>query len=199
MDQTVELFCGEQKAFSQIAHALGYSTFTVDADPAFKPSLVTDIRRVDHSALPKEPLIVWAAPPDQGFASEHWNGIDPADEAGDTAMELFRATLAALNAIQPTWWFIENPKGPLRSLPILAGFNRGYPSRNRRTIRHDEYGGCSAQETDVWTNAYWWIPQPGERDGSRGIETGRRVPPLVFSEILGQLDQYRTTGFYGPR
>ena len=199
MNETVELFCGKQKTFSQIAQTLGYSTFTVDANPEFAPNLTADIRRLDLTSLPKEPLIVWAAPPDAGFREEHWNGIDPGDSAAEAAMELFRATMRAIYAMEPKWWFIENPKGPLRNLPLLAGFNRGYPNRNRRTVRHDEYGGDSAEETDVWTNAYWWIPRPGERDSSGGIETGRRVPPLVFSEILGQLDEYRTTGFYGPR
>src|SRR5579883_1137847 len=128
MDQTVELFCGEHKAFSQIAEALGYSTFTLDSNPAFTPTLVADIRAVDSSALPKEPLIVWAAPPDAGFRKQHWDGIDPVDSAGEEAIELFRANMRALYAMNPKWWFIENPKGPLRNLPLLAGFNRGYPS-----------------------------------------------------------------------
>ncbi len=199
MEQTVELFCGEQKAFSQIASALGYSTFTVDSNPAFGPKLSADLRTLDLSVLPKQPLIVWAAPPDTGFGKEHWDGIDPVDAAGEAAMELFRAAMRAIYAMEPKWWFIENPKGPLRNLPVVAGFNRGYPSRNRHTVRHDQYGGKTSAETDVWTNAFWWIPRPGERDGRGGIETGRRVPPLVFSEILTQLHEYRTTGFYSPR
>jgi hypothetical protein len=199
VDQTVELFCGERKAFSAIGRALGYSAFTVNINPAFEPDLVADIRTVDLNKLPKKPLMVWAAPPDAGFAREHWTGIDPADQEREAAMALFRMTMRALYEMDPTWWFIENPKGPLRSLPVLAGFNRGYPSRNRHTIRHDEFGGRGGEETDVWTNAYWWIPRPGERTGEGSVETGRRVPPLVFAEIFSQLDAYRSTGSYGPR
>jgi hypothetical protein len=41
-EQTVELFCGE-KAFSQVAQSLGYSTFTLDKDPIFTPDITADI------------------------------------------------------------------------------------------------------------------------------------------------------------
>ena len=199
MSQSVELFCGEVKGFSCIASSLGYSTFTVDIDPGNSPDLVADIRSVGGTALPTNPHIVWAAPPHAGFSDSHWKGMDPTDEAGERAIDVFRATISALSLMQPKWWFIENPKGVLRGLPVVAGFNRGYPTRNRQTIRHDEYGGRDSTETDVWTNAYWWIPRPGMRDGDGGIETGRRVPPMVFSEIFEQLEQYEKTGFYGPR
>jgi hypothetical protein len=191
VERTVELFCGEQKAFSCIAQSLGFSVFTVDINPSCTPELVADVRTLRAEALPASPLIVWAAPPD--------TGIEPVDGAGEEAITVFRATMNAIALMKPKWWFIENPKGILRTLPVVAGFNRGYPSRNRHTIRHDEYGGRNDTETDVWTNAYWWIPRPGERDGREGIETGRRVPPTVFAEIFAQLDMYRSTGFYGPR
>jgi hypothetical protein len=84
-------------------------------------------------------------------------------------------------------------------MPLFAGFNRGYPTRNRLTFRSDEWGGTSGMETDVWTNAYWWLPQAGERNGGGGSDTGRRVPPCALANMFEQLDQYRTTGKYGPR
>lgn len=199
MEQTVELFCGEVKAFSSIASALGFATFTVDVNPEVNPSLTVDVRALDGTDVPSSPLIVWAAPSGAGFEAAHWNGIDPTDKAGEQALEIFRATISAISMLNPKWWFIENPKSVLRGLPVVAGFNRGYPTRNRHTIRHDEYGGQRATQTDVWTNAYWWIPRPGEPDGSGGFDTGRRVPPMVFAEIFEQLDTYRRTGFYGPR
>ncbi len=199
MEQTVELFCGEAKAFSSIASALGFATFTVDMNPEVNPSLVADVRTLDASAFPSSPLIVWAAPPANGFEAAHWNGMDPVDETGELALQTFEATVSALSMLRPKWWFIENPKSVLRRLPIVAGFNRGYPSRNRQTIRHDEYGGRTAAQTDVWTNAYWWIPRPGEAGGSEGADTERRVPTTVFAEIFEQLDTYQKTGSYGRR
>jgi hypothetical protein len=204
MDQTVELFCGERKAFSSIAGALGFATFTVDSDKAVSPDFVGDISTITAAGIPSEPLIVWAAPPTSPAFSNRkaWasdGSFTPETPEADQAMALVRQTIGLITAIQPKWWFLEHPKTLLRDMPLFAGFNRGYPTRNRRTIRHDEYGGTNAMETDVWTNAYWWIPRPGERNGSEGIETGRRVPPMVFSEIFDQLETYRTTGSFGPR
>jgi hypothetical protein len=204
MDQTVELFCGEAKAFSQIARALGYATFAVDNNPACEPDLVADASTLDPSRLPQSPLIVWAAPPSSPAFSDRnaWEAdgsFYPKTKKAEEAMALVRQTIGLITAIKPTWWFLEHPKSLLRGMPTFAGFNRGYPSRNRHTIRHDEYGGADATETDVWTNAYWWIPRPGPRDGAGGAKTGRRVPSSVFAEIFEQLDVYRTTGKYGPR
>jgi hypothetical protein len=186
VEQTVELFCGEMKAFSSIAGALGFGTFTADANPEFTPSLVADVREIETSTVPANPLVVWAAPPGVGFEAKHWREIDPIDQDGELALDTFRASVSALTMLKPKWCFIENPKSVLRGLPIVAGFNRGYPTRNRLTIRHDEYGGRAATETDAWPNAHWWIPQGGLRDGSGGADTGHRVPPTVFEEIFEQ-------------
>jgi hypothetical protein len=203
-EQTIELFCGERMAFSQIARALGYATFTVDKDAAHTPDLVADVSALDASRLPQRPLILWAAPPSSPafFDEGAWEGdgsLYPKTTEAEDAMELVRHTIRLIFEIRPTWWFIEHPKSLLRGMPAFAGFNRGYPTRNRQTIRHDEYGGASAAETDVWTNAHWWIPRPGPCDGEGGADTGRRVPPSVFAEIFEQLDVYRVTGSYGPR
>ena len=204
LDQTVELFCGKAKAFSCIASALGFATYTVDADPAISPDLVADIRTVTADKMPPAPLIVWARPPAfPAFAEQScWEqdgSYFPVTPEAEQAIAIVRATINAITALNPTWWFMEHPKSLLRSMPTFAGFNRGYPSRNRQTIRHDEYGGRDASETDVWTNAYWWIPRPGEPDGSGGVDTSGRIPPFVFAQIFEQLDQYQRTGFYGPR
>jgi hypothetical protein len=204
LDQTVELFCGEQKRFSRIADALGYTTFTVDIKPAAKADLTVEIVPASADLMPQHPLIVWASPPDSPTFKnrECWESdgsFYPVTQEAEAAITTIRNVIGTMTALKPTWWFMEHPKSLLRSMPLFAGFNRGYPTRNRHTIRHDEYGGASDEETDVWTNAYWWIPRRREGDGSGGIETGRRVPPMVFSEMLEQLDQYRVTGFYGPR
>lgn len=97
VEQTVELFCGENKAFSSIAGALGFATFTVDVRPEAKPTLIADVRALDASAVPSKPFIVWAAPPGEGFEPAHWNGIDPTDELAEIALARFRATVSAIS------------------------------------------------------------------------------------------------------
>lgn len=204
VQQTVELFCGQTKAFSSIAEALGFAIFTVDINPAVSPSLVADIKTVNPGLIPSAPLIVWAAPPYCPVFRDRksWEAdgsFHPLTSEAEDAVTIIRKTISLLSELEPTWWFIEHPKSYLRKMPLFAGFNRGYPTRNRQTIRHNEYGGGAATETDVWTNAYWWIPRPGERDGPAGSDVGRRVPPFVFAEIFEQLETYQLTGRYGPR
>ena len=197
-EQTVELFCGS-KPFSQIAGALGYGVFTVDINPAWSPDLTADIRSLSADELPSAPLVVWAAPPDAAafHDPESWGkdgSFDPIGSAAENAVDLFRKTIALITMMKPTWWFIENPKSLLRTMPLTAGFNRGYPTRTRRTIKHSEYGSPSGRESDVWTNAYWWIPRPEpDENGPPEAKGPRRVPPYVYAEILGQLDTHRRT------
>ena len=71
----------------------------------------------------------------------------------------------------------------------MAGFNRGYPTRIRQTVKHEEYGGAGGFETDVWTNAFWWLPRGGEA-APTDAACSLSAPPLVIAEILGQLDAY---------
>jgi hypothetical protein len=207
IDQTVELFSGP-KIFSSLAQALGYRTLTVDRDGASEPNIVADVRSLDTAVLPAKPLIVWAAPPDSAFNEPslelHWDQYGtPLSPAAEEAMETFRATLTVLTAIQPKWWFIENPYGPLRHFTLMSGFNRGYPTRNRVTIDHADYGAVPSFRTDVWTNAFWW--QPGKEAVSRIArrpvnakvqpiaESGRRLPAPAVAEMLNQLDAYQRT------
>lgn len=198
MDQTVELFCGETKAFSSLAGALGFSTFTVDANPAVSPDLVADIRSATQSNLPAAPLIVWAAPPFSPTFTDRkcWEtdgSFEPATAEAAEAIAVVRSTIGLLTMLKPTWWFLESPKSLLRRMPLFAGFNRGYPSRNRLTFRSDEWGGSSDAETDVWTNAYWWLPRAEERDGAGGSVTGRRIPPFALAAMFDHLEHHRRT------
>ena len=198
MDQTVELFCGETKTFSNLAGALGFSTFTMDLNAEVVPNLVADIRTAAADQLPAAPIIVWAAPPTSptftDLKSWHTDGsFAPATPEAEDAISLVRATLGLMTMLKPTWWFLESPKSLLRRMPLFAGYNRGYPTRNRLTFRSDEWGGSSNTEIDVWTNAYWWVPRAGEREGAGGSDTDRRIPPLALATMFEHLERYRTS------
>ncbi len=56
MEKTVELFCGSEKRFSSLAGVLGFEIFSIDINPQFTPDLVTDVRQLDFSVVPGEPL-----------------------------------------------------------------------------------------------------------------------------------------------
>jgi hypothetical protein len=197
MNQTVELFSGPENPFSSVAAALGYGTFTFDPDPQSGAQLAGDARMVSADLLPQEPLIVWTAPPCEAFTNaQDWTHGMAQTDAARQAEEILGAAITLMSRLRPKWWFVETPKlEVIRKLPLMAGFNRGYPSRIRKTVIHADYGSETTGQTDIWTNAFWWQPEPLPESGGPQIAKGevpiRRVPPPVYSEILSQLDSYQ--------
>jgi hypothetical protein len=198
LEQTVELFSGKDRPFSLIARALGYETFTFDSDAGSGANLIGDVRTAQPEALPHGPLVVWSAPPCEAFLkAQDWSeGLPKTDEAR-MAEEVLGAAITLMSRLQPKWWFIETPKLTLlRKLPLMTGFNRGYPSRTRKTVAHRNYGAERSQESDIWTNAFWWKPEPAAPASPTAQGTSKpqgameRVPAPVYSEILSQLELY---------
>lgn len=199
--RTVELFCGT-KSFSMAATRLGHSTFTVDNDPRHNPDLCINVLALEASQLPRRPDMLWASPPCEAFSvasiGYHWNpDRTPRTERALIAQEIVRKTISLIREISPRWWFVENPRGMLRALPLLAAYQR-------RTISYCQYGDLRMKPTDIWTNASWWQPRPlcrpqdachesaprGARTGTQGIASAAqraRIPNPLFSEIFTQL------------
>lgn len=198
--KTVELFCGT-KSFSKVAAGLGHETFTVDNDERHAPDLCINILALEPEELPCRPDILWASPPCEAFSvasiGHHWN-IDhsPKSERAFVAQRIVEKTLSLINATSPRWWFIENPRGMLRALPLLA-------AHPRRTVTYCQYGDMRMKPTDIWTNASWWRPRRichtdadcheraprGACNGTQrlsGAIRRARIPHPLFVEIFAQ-------------
>ena len=184
--------------------ANGHETFTVDIDGLFGPDLCMDIHQMHHSDLPYVPDILWASPPCTTFSvasiGTHWTGgkgayIPRTQEAKD-GIRLVEQTRAIIKELEPRWWFIENPRGVLRKLPVMDGLRRV-------TVTYCQYGDDRMKPTDIWTNAHWWQQRPVCKNGDpchqrapRGAKTGTQglagakergvIPPALFEEILSQ-------------
>lgn len=204
--KTIELFSGTC-SFSNVASRRGYDIFTVDNDPQHDTHICGDIREIDPNLLPSAPEFLWASPPCQGFSvaviGRNWHkNYTPKTDTARLAVELVEETLHRIEAIAPKWWFIENPRGMLRKLPIMEHL----PFRH--TVTYCQYGDTRQKPTDVWTNAHWWHPRAacgrgapcheaaprGSRTGTQGIKGAKnrsRIPTHLFEEIFNQYDEYK--------
>jgi hypothetical protein len=202
----VELFAGS-RSFSKIAEARGHEVFTTDYKAFEGIDLVADFLDVKASDIPFKPDIIWASPPCTGFSvaaiGHHWTGgvgaYIPRTDTAKNGIKLLDHTLKIINELQPTYWFIENPRGLMRKMPQVE-------SLNRNTVTYCQYGDTRMKPTDIWTNSTNWIPRKMCKNGSpcheaapRGSSTGTqglknnyersKVPHELCLEILKSCEQ----------
>jgi len=156
----------------------------------------------DVTKVPFKPDIIWASPPCTGFSvaaiGHHWSGgkgaYIPKTETAKLGIELVRKTLEIIEHFQPTFWFMENPRGVLRKLDVVKGLNK-------QSVTYCQYGDERMKPTDIWTNSIMWTPKPMCKNGDpchvaapRGSRTGTqgranayersKIPAELCLEIL---------------
>lgn len=191
--------------------AEGHAIFTVDNDPQFDSDICGSVLEIGSDELPQRTDILWASPPCEGFSvasiGKNWGGgyrgYEPKSESAHRSLALAKRTLELIVETQPTYWFIENPRGLLRKMPFMEEFLASQGGL-RHTVSYCQYGDTRMKPTDIWTNALWWVPKPickngmpchvaaprGSKTGTQGISGYRdrsRIPAALFEEILEQV------------
>lgn len=204
--KTIELFSGT-KSFSKVAKKLNHTTLTIDNNPLNEPDICVDIMNFNPTSKHKIDVL-WASPPCTCFSvasiGTHWGGgyraYQPKTESAKQSLLIIEKTLRLISVISPRYWFIENPRGVLRKLPILN--NIGI----RHTITYCQYGDNRMKPTDIWTNCDLWKPRPackngmschvsaprGSRTGTQGIKGARDrgvIPEALFVEIFESIER----------
>lgn len=201
--KVLELFAGSQ-SFARAARDQKHTTFTTDSEPFEGIDYVVDILDFDTSQVPFVPDIIWASPPCTAFSvasiGTHWesSGV-PKTDAARHGIRLIEKTLEIIKYFQDQntdlKFYIENPRGMLRKLPVVAGLPL------RRTVSYCQYGDERMKPTDIWTNDWSWVPRQICKTGGachvaapRGSRTGTqgrvgsfersKVPLQLCSEIL---------------
>jgi len=199
--KVLELFAGS-RSISKAAIAQGHETFSLDLNPFEGIDYVCDILMLDINQIPWQPDMIWASPPCTGFSvaaiGHHWTGgknaYIPKTDTAKLGMQLLRETLHVIDWFQPKVWFIENPRGLMRKMPELEGYNR-------HTVTYCQYGDTRMKPTDIWTNSKTWQPRAMCKNGSpcheaapRGSKTGTqglkgnfersKIPEDLCSEII---------------
>lgn len=197
----LELFAGS-KSVGKVAEELGFNVYSSDINSFDKIDYVTNILEFDCNKVPFKPDVIWASPPCTSFSvasiGHHWTGgkcaYIPKTDNAKLGLELVTKTLEIINYFKPKYWFIENPRGVLRKLPIVQGLKVN-------TVTYCQYGDERMKPTDIWTNSNVWIPRPMCKNGDschvsapRGSRTGTqgranayersKIPYELCKEIL---------------
>jgi hypothetical protein len=119
----------------------------------------------------------------------------PKTDGAKNAIEIIKAAKDILGYIEPRYYYIENPRGKLRKLPIMDF------APYRHTVTYCQYGDNRMKPTDIWTNNPNWIPRPMCKNGDschtaapRGSKTGTQgrnsyltrseIPEALIREII---------------
>ena len=160
----LELFSGT-KRLAQAFHERGWDTYTVDAEPGTSPDLVADILKVSPALILTDfgkPDVIWASPPCEGFSvmtiGRYWRDGMPKHDTSRKGLDMLKKTLWLIRHLEPTYYFIENPRAMMRTRPELTG----YP---RRTVTYCQYGEDRQKPTDIWTNCTPWVSRRPCRAG----------------------------------
>ena len=207
----LELFAGS-RSVGKVAEARGHRVFSVDIQPFEGIDLVGDILDISVDDIPFVPDVVWASPPCTTFSvascGHHWN-LDktPKTENARQGIAIVQKTLDIIDhfaAMDPSMkWFIENPRGMLRTRPEIA-------ERERVTVMYCRYGDTRMKPTDIWSNHLFglmntsgWRPRDvcwngnkgchheaaprGSRTGTQGLKGAydrSKIPTELVTEIL---------------
>lgn len=197
----LELFAGSRSIGKQ-AEKLGMNVFSSDLIEFEGINYPVSILDFDVTKVPFQPDVIWASPPCTSFSvasiGHHWTGgkgaYIPKTDGARLGLELVKKTIEIIEHFQPTFWFMENPRGVLRKLPVVQGLPR-------KTVTYCQYGDERMKPTDIWTNSVLWVPRPMCKNGDpchvaapRGSRTGTqgrsnayersKIPDELCFEVL---------------
>ena len=202
--KVLELFAGS-RSVGKIAEKLGMEVFSSDLIDFDGINYAVSILDFDYKKVPFKPDVIWASPPCTGFSvaalGHHWTGgkgaYIPKTDTARLGIELVKKTIEIINHFNPTYWFIENPRGVLRKLAVVEGLERN-------TITYCSYGDTRMKPTDLWGAVKNWQPRiackngdtchisapRGSTTGTQGIKGARdrsRVPYDLGLELLDSI------------
>lgn len=155
--KVLELFAGT-RCISKSFEARGHLTYSVEWDKSFENiSLYSDVNDLTvekiYELCDGKPDVIWASPDCTTYSlagiSHHRrkiNGKLVPISAYAIYCDLTNNHLRALiDTINPSLYFIENPRGGMRKMNFVEGLPR-------YTVTYCQYGDTRMKPTDIWTN-----------------------------------------------
>jgi hypothetical protein len=143
----------------------------------------------DYKKIPFIPDLIWSSPPCQGFSvcaiGKNWNrDYSPKSHSARLGIKLLEKTIEIIRHYNPKYYFIENPRGMMRMLPIMQQFKRN-------TVTYCQYGDRRQKPTDIWNNSNEWSPRPACKAGDPCHEAAPRGSKTGTQGIDGAYDRSR--------
>lgn len=203
----LELFAGT-RSVSKAFEARGHETYSIEWDKGFADiDWYQDIAKVTAEDIIERfghPDVIWASPDCSTYSvasiSKHrqknkiTGNLDPLTEYARFCDTVNVHVIELIKELKPKYWFIENPRGGMRSMSWM----RDLP---RYTVTYCQYGEKRMKPTDIWTNHpepqfrppckngdKCHVPAPrGARTGTQGIKGAidrARIPVQLCEHIV---------------
>ena len=211
--KVLELFAGT-RSIGKAFEARGHEVFSVEWDKKFSDiDLYIDIGQLSSQEILEKfgkPDVMWLSPDCTSFSvaaiSHHRrlnpiNGnLDPITDYAKFCDTVDKHCIDLISELEPKFWFIENPRGGMRSMVWMQGLPR-------YTISYCQYGDTRQKPTDIWTNH----PNPnfkplcepgspchesaprGSRNGTQGLKNAKErsiIPPQLCEHIVDICEEY---------
>ena len=205
MKINIELYCGSG-GFTKVSRTLGIECLSFDSRRragTCEPSIRADINSIDLNFFANfKVYALWA-----GLPCDIWSNasggfhldkdFNPKTEKAKIHLDLYFKTIEIIKISNPDFFFIENPRGKLRTFPPLLEM-----VENNELFIHetslDEYGFQTIKPTNIFTNFKDLKLKPVSRFG-RGNKNNlpgsfnnmtksqrQKTPEKLYKSILSQ-------------
>lgn len=209
----LELFAGTRsigKAFEK----RGHKVFSVEWNKDFENiDLYKDISELTAQEILEKfghPDVIWMSPDCTTFSiaaishhrrkNEENGNLDPVSDYAKFCDKVDQHCLDLIRKLNPSLWFIENPRGGMRKMTWMKGLPR-------YTVTYCQYGDNRMKPTDIWTNhpnPKFKPPchngDPCHESAPRGSKTGTQglngsvlrsvIPPPLCEHIVDICEEY---------
>ena len=155
--KVLELFAGT-KSIGKAFEEAGHEVYSVEWDKQHAGiSWYADIGNIVAADIIErfgKPDIIWASPDCTSYSIAAISHHRTREESGNLAPKSDHAKLSdsvnsnmlrLIEELNPTYYFIENPRGGMRKMDFMQGLPR-------HTVTYCQYGDTRMKPTDIWTN-----------------------------------------------
>ena len=156
--KVLELFAGT-RSIGRTFEENGHEVFSVEWDKKFEDiDLYEDVLKVTAKDILEKfgrPDVIWASPDCTTYSvaaiSKHrkrnpqTGNLDPITEYATFCDTVNNHVLDLIKELNPTYYFIENPRGAMRKMNWMQNIPR-------YTVTYCQYGERRMKPTDIWTN-----------------------------------------------